>query len=240
MVLIEHLPLLGLALGLAHFHHGRGSHSHPPHLNQAAVPQISDGSSQLHQAPPTMLIAARASDESHDATIQVTQAHLQGILDRIKSLEEEITTVVGGLFREAPINLNQQSTVTITSTTHITRMVTIVPTTIITLTTISTVPVKDSKFKALIPFSSEMAAAIPSKTALTNGHTIRPFNSSLSVSSSSSAAAAASAAASSSSANVETELRQPMTTSLRFNSSMTFHHPSLPKMSGFLTVRRAA
>ncbi|EHK39707.1 hypothetical protein TRIATDRAFT_323238 [Trichoderma atroviride IMI 206040] len=94
MVLLEHLPLLGLALGLAHFHHGRGSHSHPPHLNQAAVPQISNGSSQLHQAPPPMLIASRASDESHDATIQVNQTHLQGILDKLKSLEDEITNIM--------------------------------------------------------------------------------------------------------------------------------------------------
>lgn len=94
MVLLEHLPLLGLALGLAHFHHGRVSHSQPPHLNQATAPQISDSSSQLHQAPPPMLIAARASDESHDATIQVTQTHLQGILDRIRSLEEEITSMM--------------------------------------------------------------------------------------------------------------------------------------------------
>lgn len=93
MVLIEHLPLLGLALGLAHLHHGRVSHSHPPHLNQATVPLISDGSSQLHQAPPR-LIAARASDESHETTIQVTQTHLQGILDRIKSLEEEISSMM--------------------------------------------------------------------------------------------------------------------------------------------------
>ncbi|PNP43446.1 hypothetical protein TGAMA5MH_04904 [Trichoderma gamsii] len=91
MVLLEHLPLLGLALGFAHLHHGRVSHSHPPHLNHATVPQISDGSSQLHQAPPFNLIAARASGESHETTIQVTQTHLQGILDRIKSLEQEIT-----------------------------------------------------------------------------------------------------------------------------------------------------
>ncbi|KAM0524062.1 hypothetical protein ACHAPE_001317 [Trichoderma viride] len=94
MVLLEHLPLLGLALGLAHFHHGRVSHSHPPHLNHATDPQIPDGSSQLHQAPPFNLIAARASDESHETTIQVTQTHLQGILDRIRSLEEEITNMM--------------------------------------------------------------------------------------------------------------------------------------------------
>lgn len=94
MVLLEHLPLLGLALGLAHHHHhGRASHSRPHHLNHATVPQISDGTSQLHQAPPK-LIVARASDESHETTIQVTQTHLQGILDRIKSLEEEITSMM--------------------------------------------------------------------------------------------------------------------------------------------------
>ncbi|PON28322.1 hypothetical protein TGAM01_v202816 [Trichoderma gamsii] len=94
MVLLEHLPLLGLALGFAHLHHGRVSHSHPPHLNHATIPQISDGSSQLHQAPPFNLIAARASGESHETTIQVTQTHLQGILDRIKSLEQEITSMM--------------------------------------------------------------------------------------------------------------------------------------------------
>ncbi|KAL7926237.1 hypothetical protein ACQKWADRAFT_177572 [Trichoderma austrokoningii] len=283
MVLLEHLPLLGLALGLAHLHHGRVSHSHPPHLNQATVPQISDGSSQLHQAPPPRLIAARESDESHGTTIQVTQTHLQGILDRIKSLEEEISSmmvsransfldssltpvqhaaldpddiefskatmaamktaklaattktttgaVVGGLFKEASVDLNQQSTVTITSTTHITRMVTILPTTIVTITTISTKAAKESKFKALIPFSSQAAAAIPisPKPTSANGLPIRPFSSSLS------------ASTSVSTSSVETVLRQPKTTSHRFNSSMTFHHPSLPMMSsGFLTVRRAA
>ncbi|PON28321.1 hypothetical protein TGAM01_v202815 [Trichoderma gamsii] len=111
-------------------------------------------------------------------------------------------------------------------------MVTYVPTTIITLTTISTIPAKENKFKALIPFSSGTAAAIPPKTTLANGPPVRPLSSLSSASASASAAMAA--------ANVETELRQPKTTSLRFNSSMTFHHPSLPKMSGFLTVRRAA
>jgi hypothetical protein len=108
MVLIEHLPLLGLALGLAHLHHGRVTHSHPPHLNQASVPLISDGSSQLHQAPPPKLIAARASDESHETTIQVTQTHLQGILDRIKSLEAEIASMMAS--SKANSSLDSSST----------------------------------------------------------------------------------------------------------------------------------
>ncbi|KAL6904905.1 hypothetical protein GGI43DRAFT_294626 [Trichoderma evansii] len=287
MVLLEHLPLLGLALGLAHYHHHHGrAHSHPPHLSHATVPQISDGTSQLHQAPPK-LIAARASDESHETTIQVTQTHLQGILDRIKSLEEEISrmmasransfldfssipvqqvaqdpddiefskatmaamkparlvattkqetkttpgAVVGGLFKEASVNLSdsdildQHSTIIVTSTTRITRLVTIVPTMIVTFTTISTNPAKESKSKALIPFSSETAAVIPPKATLADGPTVRPFSSS----------------SSSSSASAETGLRQPTTTSLHSNASMTFHRASLPKMSsGFLTVRRAA
>ncbi|KAL9479836.1 hypothetical protein ACSS6W_004622 [Trichoderma asperelloides] len=108
MVLLEHLPLLGLALGLAHHHHyhGRVSHSQPAQLNHATVPQISDGSSQLHQAPPK-LIAARASDESNETTIQVTQTHLQGILDRIKSLEEEIA---GMMASSANSSLDSSST----------------------------------------------------------------------------------------------------------------------------------
>ncbi|PTB40844.1 hypothetical protein M441DRAFT_58319 [Trichoderma asperellum CBS 433.97] len=108
MVLLEHLPLLGLALGLAHHHHyhGRVSHSQPAQLNHATVPQISDGSSQLHQVPPK-LIATRASDESNETTIQITQTHLQGILDRIKSLEEEIA---GMMASRANSSLDSSST----------------------------------------------------------------------------------------------------------------------------------
>jgi hypothetical protein len=92
MVLLEHLPLFGLVLSLAHHNNGKTSHDHPSLLNHKPIPQISDGSSQFHQAP--KLIAARASDESHGTTIQVSQSHLQGILDRIKSLEEEISNMM--------------------------------------------------------------------------------------------------------------------------------------------------
>ncbi|KAM0264473.1 hypothetical protein ACHAQJ_000664 [Trichoderma viride] len=231
------------------------------------------------------MIAARASDESHETTVQVSQSHLQGILDRIKSLEEEIshmmsstansfldsafasakyspqdpddiefskaalaalkpaklvattrrdakttpgTAANGGLFKEGSVDLNasavfdQKSTTTVTSTTQITRTVTIVPTRIVTLTTFSTNLAKESKSKALIPFSHETATAISSKTTLRDDPAVRPFSLS-------------------STANIETELRKPTTTPLSFNASMTFHHASLPVMSsGFLTVRRAA
>ncbi|KAL7908946.1 hypothetical protein GGI35DRAFT_421631 [Trichoderma velutinum] len=89
MVLLEHLPLIGLALSLAHHHnHARSSHHHPSLPNHKPVAQISADVSRFHQAP--KLIAARASDETQETTIQVSQHHLQTILDKIKTLEEEI------------------------------------------------------------------------------------------------------------------------------------------------------
>lgn len=89
MVLLEHIPLIGLALSLAHHHnHARSSHHHPSLPDHKPAAQISADTSPLQQAP--KLIAARASDETQNTTIQVSQHHLQTILDKIKTLEEEI------------------------------------------------------------------------------------------------------------------------------------------------------
>lgn len=88
MVLLEHLPLIGLALGFAHHHSGRASHSHSTLPNHRHVHQLSADMSPFDRAP--KLIAARAEEESHETTIQVPQHQLQTILNRIKSLEEEI------------------------------------------------------------------------------------------------------------------------------------------------------
>jgi hypothetical protein len=79
-----------------------------------------------------------------------------------------------------------------------------------------------------------MDLAISPKATLADGPVVRPFRTSSAAEPSSSSAAAEVT-------SVETELKEPKTTSLHFNSSMTFHRPSLPKMSsGFMTVRRAA
>ncbi|KAL7790024.1 hypothetical protein V8C37DRAFT_385173 [Trichoderma ceciliae] len=282
MVLLEHLPLFGLALSLAHHNNGRASHDSPSLLNHRPVPQISDDLSQFHQAP--NMIAARTSDDSHDTTIQVSQNHLQNILDRIKSLEEEIfdmvskadssldlfstpakyasqdpddvefskaalaalkpeklvvttrrepkaapATIIGGLFKEASVDLNgsavfdQRSTTIVTSTTRITRTVTIVPTRIFTLTTFPTNLAKESNSKALIPFFDGTATAIPPRTTLRDDGTVHVEH------------------FSPSSADIAAELRRPKTTPLGFNSSTTFHHVSLSAIpSGFRTIRRAA
>lgn len=88
-MVLQHLPLIGLALSLVHHHnHAKSTHHHlsPPDHKPAA--QISADTSPLQQAP--KLIAARASDETQNTTIQVSQHHLQTILDKIKTLEEEI------------------------------------------------------------------------------------------------------------------------------------------------------
>ena len=92
MVLFEHLPLIGLALGLAHHHSGRASHSHPALPNHKHVPQISADMSPFDQTP--KLIAARAADDSHETPIPVSPHHLETILERIRALEEEISNMI--------------------------------------------------------------------------------------------------------------------------------------------------
>lgn len=88
-MVLQHLPLIGLALSLVHHHnHARSSHHHPSLPDHKPAAQISADTSPLQQAP--KLIAARASDETQNTTIQVSQHHLQTILDKIKTLEEEI------------------------------------------------------------------------------------------------------------------------------------------------------
>ncbi|KKP06813.1 hypothetical protein THAR02_01105 [Trichoderma harzianum] len=88
-MVLQHLPLIGLALSLVHHHnHARSSHHHPSLPNHKPAAQISADIPPLHQAP--RLIAARASDETNETTVQVSQHHLQTILDKIKTLEEEI------------------------------------------------------------------------------------------------------------------------------------------------------
>ncbi|KAH0492347.1 hypothetical protein TgHK011_007305 [Trichoderma gracile] len=92
MVLLEHLPLIGLALGFAHHHSGRASHSHPTLPNHRHVPQISADMSPFDQAP--KLIAARAAQDSHETAIPVSPHHLETILERIRALEEEISNML--------------------------------------------------------------------------------------------------------------------------------------------------
>ncbi|UKZ48697.1 hypothetical protein TrVGV298_002925 [Trichoderma virens] len=93
MVLLEHLPLLGLALGLAHHHnHGRSSHHHPSLPNHKPVHQISADVSHFHQAP--KLIAARASDEIQETAIEVSKDQLGTILDKLQALEQEIYNIL--------------------------------------------------------------------------------------------------------------------------------------------------
>ncbi|RFU73904.1 hypothetical protein TARUN_8342 [Trichoderma arundinaceum] len=280
MVLLEHLPLFGLAFSLAHQNHGRASHDNPALMNHRVVPQISDGVSRFPHAP--KMLAARASDESHETTIQVPQHHLQSILDRIKSLEQEISNMmssradssldfgstpakyasqdpndieftkaalaaikperlvvttrqepkstpasaaIGGLFKEASNNVDASAvldgkfTTTITSTTQVTRTVTIVPTRILTLTEFQTNRAKESKFKALVPVSKAESAPSPPRTILRDDRIAQQF--------------------SSSSADVETESRRPQITPHGFNASATFHPAALSAApSGFRTIRR--
>ncbi|KAL7809159.1 hypothetical protein V8C44DRAFT_334632 [Trichoderma aethiopicum] len=99
MVLFEHLPLIGLALGFAHHHSGRAAHSHPALPNHRHVPQISADMSPFDQAP--KLIASRAAEESHEAAIPVSEAaipvsqhHLETILERLRALEEDISNML--------------------------------------------------------------------------------------------------------------------------------------------------
>ncbi|KAK1247317.1 hypothetical protein MKX07_002226 [Trichoderma sp. CBMAI-0711] len=92
MVLFEHLPLIGLALGFAHHHSGRASHSHPALPNHKHVPQISADMSPFDQTP--KLIAARAAEDSHETPIPVSPHHLETILERIRALEEEISNMI--------------------------------------------------------------------------------------------------------------------------------------------------
>lgn len=88
-MVLQHLPLIGLALSLVHHHnHAKSTHHHPSLPDHKPAAQISTDTSPLQQAP--KLIAARASDETQNTTIQVSQHHLQTILDKIKTLEEEI------------------------------------------------------------------------------------------------------------------------------------------------------
>lgn len=106
MVLLEHLPLIGLVLSLAHHHnHARSSHHHPSLPNHKPAAQISADTSPFNQTP--KLIAARASDETQETTIQVSQHHLQTILDKIKTLEEEIFNMISS---KADSSLNLGST----------------------------------------------------------------------------------------------------------------------------------
>ncbi|KAL7959861.1 hypothetical protein V8C34DRAFT_303558 [Trichoderma compactum] len=285
MVLLEHLPLIGLALSLAHHHnHARSSHHHPSLPNHKPAAQISADASPFHQAP--KLIAARASDETQKTTIQVSQHHLQTILDKIKTLEEEIfnmmsskadsslnlgstparyaskdsaataptkaeklavttrepetaptTAIFGGLFKEASIDLDtpaisdDKSTTIVTSTTRITRTVTVVPTGIVTVTTFPSHLAMESNFKALIPFVNATADANPPRTTLSgdnlSGHRVRPFN--------------LSSASTSTSTGVDAEQGRPTITAMAFNASTSFHRLSLSAASsGFRTLRRAA
>ncbi|KAJ4863051.1 hypothetical protein T069G_04005 [Trichoderma breve] len=237
-MVLQHLPLIGLALSLVHHHnHARSSHHHPSLSDHKPAAQISADTSPLQQAP--KLIAARASDETQNTTIQVSQHHLQTILDKIKTLEEEIfdmmrskadssldlgstpaknasmdsatvappkpeklvvttreqqettpaTAIFGGLFKEASVDLDtsaisdSMSTTIITSTTRITRTVTVVPTGIVTVTTFPSHLAIESNFKAIIPFVHATADANPPRTTLSvdtlSGARIRLFNLSL-------------------------------------------------------------
>ncbi|PTB68690.1 hypothetical protein BBK36DRAFT_2061 [Trichoderma citrinoviride] len=281
MVLLEHLPLIGLALSFAHHHSGRAPHhSHPALPNHRHVHQISADMSPYHQAP--KLIAARAAEESHETTIQVSQHHLQTILDRIKFLEEEIfnmmlskadsslesksepstpskpetlvvttreptaaptTATVGGLFMEAPADLDAptKSTTIVTLTTLITQTLTMMPTRILTLTAFPTIlaeasptsnmdrtvdaeTYQESKSKAMIPFFNMLASANPAEaTASSDSHPSQPFGPP--------------------STDVVAEKKQPEITPLGpgFNASATYHRVSLSAASsGFLTVWRGA
>ncbi|KAK0762405.1 hypothetical protein N5P37_005218 [Trichoderma harzianum] len=233
-MVLQHLPLIGLALSLVHHHnHARSSHHHPSLPDHKPAAQISADTSPLQQAP--KLIAARASDETQNTTIQVSQHHLQTILDKIKTLEEEIfnmmrskadssldldstpaknaftdsgtmappkpeklvvttreqettpaTAIFGGLFKEASVDLDtsaisdSMSTTIITSTTRITRTVTVVPTGIVTVTTFPSHLAMESNFKAIIPFVSATADANPPRTTLSvdtlSGARVRLFN----------------------------------------------------------------
>ncbi|QYS97378.1 hypothetical protein H0G86_004611 [Trichoderma simmonsii] len=233
-MVLQHLPLIGLALSLVHHHnHARSSHHHPSLPDHEPAAQISADTSPLQHAP--KLIAARASDETQNTTIQVSQHHLQTILDKIKTLEEEIfnmmrskadssldlgsppaknastdsatmaptkaeklvvttreeettpaTAIFGGLFKEASVDLNtsaiadSMSTTIITSTTRITRTVTIVPTGIVTVTTFPSHLTMESNFKAIIPFVHATADTNPPRTTLSvdtlSGARIRLFN----------------------------------------------------------------
>lgn len=103
-MVLQHLPLIGLALSLVHHHHHTRSSQHHPSLpNHKPAAQISADTSPFPQAP--KLIAARASEETNETTIQVSQHHLQTILDKIKTLEEEIFNMMGSKADNSSLDL---------------------------------------------------------------------------------------------------------------------------------------
>ncbi|UKZ75229.1 hypothetical protein TrVFT333_002904 [Trichoderma virens FT-333] len=272
MVLLEHLPLLGLALGLAHHHnHGRSSHHHPSLPNHKPVHQISADVSHFHQSP--KLIASRASDEIQETAIEVSKDQLGTILDKLQALEQEIynilanadsslelgstparqasrnsaplaptnpeklvvttreskpapATIIGGLFKESSVDMDASAvsddkfTTIVTSTTRITRTVTIVPPGIVTVTAFPSNPAEESKFKAMIPFANGTTSAARPRTTL-SGDRVQPLNLS--------------------STNLDAEQGRPMITPVGFNASASIRHLSLSATaSGFRTLRRAA
>ncbi|KAL7799580.1 hypothetical protein V8C43DRAFT_275516 [Trichoderma afarasin] len=96
------------------------------------------------------------------------------------------TAIFGGLFKEGSVDLNtsaisdSMSTTIVTSTTRITRTVTVVPTGIVTVTTFPSHLAMESNFKAIIPFVHATADANPPRTTLSvdtlSGARVRLFN----------------------------------------------------------------
>ncbi|KAL6863900.1 hypothetical protein J3F83DRAFT_743868 [Trichoderma novae-zelandiae] len=264
MVLLEHLPLIGLALGFAHHHSGGASHSHPALLHHRHVPQTSADMSPYHQAP--KLIAARAADEGHETTIQVSQHHLQTILDGIKSLEEEISNMMLSKADASPdldstsepLSPSKPETLVVTTREPKAAPATIVrglfkeapadltapgkSTTIVTLTTLitQTLTMMPTRIVTLTTFPTALAQESKSKALMT-------FINGLA------SASPPKTTASSDSRHAEplgpppTDVgavqERPEITSLGpgFNASATFHRVSLSAASsGFRTLRRGA
>ncbi|KAL7949596.1 hypothetical protein V8C42DRAFT_311365 [Trichoderma barbatum] len=132
-------------------------------------------------------------------------------------------TILGGLFKEAVVDLDASgmssniSTTIVTSTTRVTRTVTVVPTRIVTVTAFPSSLAKESNLKALIPLANGTASANPPRTTLSNNRF--PL---MNVSS----------------AAVDSERERPEITrlGLRTSSRLSLSATS----SGFRTLRRAA
>ncbi|KAL7939812.1 hypothetical protein V8C35DRAFT_287759 [Trichoderma chlorosporum] len=136
------------------------------------------------------------------------------------------TAIIGGLIKETFVDLDvptvsdNRSTTIVTSTTRVTRTVTIVPPGVVTVTAFPSTLAKESNFKAVIPFFDATASADPPRTTLSEDR-VRPFNLS--------------------STSVDAERTRPIITPVGFNASMSFHRVSLSATaSGFRTLRRAA
>ncbi|KAL7806580.1 hypothetical protein V8C26DRAFT_424195 [Trichoderma gracile] len=265
MVLLEHLPLIGLALGFAHHHSGRASHSHPALPNHRHAPQISADMSPFDQVP--KLIAARAAQDSHETTIPVSPHHLETILERIRALEEEISNML--LFKtDSSIDSKSEPSTPSKPETLVatTREPTAAPasatvggvfmedtadldapemsTTIVTLTTLitQTLTMMPTSIFTLTAFPTFFAEQSKSKALIPFFNVLASANPPEATTSSDSHHLE-SEPLGSLSTDVVAEEKRPEVTPLGpgFNASATYHRMSLSaSSSGFMTVRRGA